>query len=120
MSISIYPTNYWFTTIRSSLIEPCLKNVCITNAPFSTRYPGIADLLYTNQVSHIVRNITVGATPLLVNPPADTVVYGNFHFAEMPDLARLTRETSWQPIPDAKDTGPRPTPLFLRARRNDR
>ncbi len=120
MSINIYPTNYWFTTIRSSLIEPCLKDVCITNAPFSTRYPGIADLLYTNQVSHIVRNITVGATPLLVNPPADTVAYGNFHFAEMPDLARLARETSWQPIPDAKDTGPRPTPFFLRARRNDR
>lgn len=117
MSITIYPTNYWFTKIRDSLVQPCLRDVCITNAPFSTRYPGIADLLYTNQVSHIVRNVTVGITPLLSNPPADTVVYGNLHFAEMPDLARLSRETPWRPIPEASDTGPRPTPLFLRAAR---
>ena len=119
MSITVYPTNYWIQTIQPSLIQPCLRDVIITNAPFSTRYPGIKDLLWTNQVSHLVRNITVGTTPLLVNPPADTVAYGNFHFAEMPDLEKLARETMWQRIPEASETGPRSTPLMLRALRND-
>ena len=94
--------------------------MCITNAPFATRYPGIADLLWTNQVSHLVRNVTVGDTPLLVNPPPPTVAYGNFHFAEMPDLGRLARETTWRPIPEESDTGQRPNPLFLRAMAADR
>ena len=120
MSISIYPTNFWFNTIRPTLIQPCLKDVCITNAPYATRYPGIADLLWTNQVNHLVRNITVGNTPLLVNPPADTVAYGNLHFPEVPDLAQLARETAWRPIPEEDETGPRPTPRFLQAQANDR
>lgn len=120
MSINNYPTNYWFYKIRPTLIKPCLKDVCITNAPFATRYPGIADLLWTNQVSHLVRNVTVGDTPLLVNPPPPTVAYGNFHFAEMPDLKALERDTTWRPIPEERDTGPRPNPLFLRAMAADR
>jgi len=119
MSISHYPTNFWFNKIRPTLIKPCLKDVCITNAPYATRYPGIADLLWTNQVSHLVRNVTVG-TSLLVEPPEPTVAYGNYSFAEMPDLDKLARETTWRPIPEECDTGPRPTPLFLRAMSNDR
>ena len=114
MSITHYPTNTWFNNIRPTLIQPCLKEVCITNAPYATRYPGIADLLWTNQVNHLVRNVTVG-TPLLVEPPEPTVAYGNYSFAEMPDLDKLARETTWRPIPEERDTGPRPTPLFLRA-----
>ena len=120
MSIKNYPTNFWFGAIRKSLVGPCLRSVCITNAPYATRYPGIADLLWTNQVNHLVRNVTVGNTPLLVAPPKDTVTCGNLHFATTPDLARLVRETTWQPIPEEADTGPRQTPRFVRARRNDR
>jgi hypothetical protein len=119
MSINNYPTNYWFGKIRGTLIKPCLYDVCITNAPYATRYPGIADLLWTNQVSHLVRNVTVGDTPLLVNPPPPTVAYGNRHFAEMPDFKALESDATWRPIPEERDTGPRPTPLFLRARGAD-
>ena len=119
MSIGNYPTNFWFNKIRPTLVKPCLKDVCITNAPYVTRYPGIADLLWTNQVNHLVRNVTVG-TPLLVEPPEPTVAYGNYSFAEMPDLDKLARETTWRPIPEERDTGPRPTPLFRRAISNDR
>ena len=118
MSIANYETNFWFNTIRPTLVKPCLEDVCITNAPFSTRYPGIADLLWTNQVNHLVRNVTVG-TPLLVNPPVPTVAYGNYSFAEMPDLDALARDTAWQPIPEESETGPRSTPLFVRAKRAD-
>ena len=118
MSISNYETNFWFKTIRPTLVKPCLEDVCITNAPFATRYPGIADLLWTNQVNHLVRNVTVG-TPLLVNPPEPTVAYGNYSFAEMPDLDALSRDTTWQPIPEERETGPRQTPLFVRAKRAD-
>ena len=118
MSISNYETNFWFNTIRPTLVKPCLVDVCITNEPFSTRYPGIADLLWTNQVNHLVRNVTVG-TPLLVYSPTATIAYGNYHFAEMPDLGALARDTAWQPIPDESETGPRLTPMFVRAKQAD-
>ncbi len=118
MSIANYPTNFWFNVIRPTLIKPCLVDVCVTNPPYATRYPGIADILWTNQVSHLVRNITVGTTPLLVNPPDATVDFANVHFAEMPDLKSLERDAIWRAIPDESETGPRPTPLFSCAKRN--
>lgn len=117
MSISHYSTNYWFNKIRPTLIKPCLEDVCITNGPYAARYPGIKDLLWTNQVSHLVCNITVGDTSLLVNPPEPTVAYGNFHFPKMPDVKFLRSRTPWRPIPEENETGPRPTPLLLRASR---
>ena len=119
MSISNYPLDFWIKKIQPTLVKPCLDYVSITNAPYSTRYPGIEDLLWTNQVNHIVRNVTVGATPLLVSPPDATVAYGNFHFPSMPDLVKLARNSMWQPVPEASETGPRTTSLLLRAKRND-
>ena len=117
MSISHYPTNYWFDTIRPTLIKPCLTDVCITNDPYAARYQGIKDLLWTNQVSHLVGNVIVGKAELLVNPPAPTVAHGNLHYQEMPDLAILERETAWRAVPEESETGPRRTPLFRRALR---
>jgi hypothetical protein len=119
MSISNYPLEFWTKKIRPTLVAPCLKDVSIVDPPFSTRYPGIADLLATNQVNHFMRNITVGATPLLVNPPQATSVFGNRHYGKCPDMEALVAEGYFAPVPEAGEVGPRGCEMFRRARRND-
>lgn len=119
MSISHYRLDYWTGKIKKSLIRPCLQEVCITNPPFSTRYPGIKDLLATNQVNHFMRNITVGVTPLLFKPPDATSVFGNRHYGETPDMGKLTKEGYFAPVPTADDVGPRGCEMYRRAKRND-
>jgi hypothetical protein len=119
MSISNYPLKYWTEKIRPTIIQPCLKEVCITNAPFSTRYPGIVDLLSTNQVNHFMRNITVGTTPLLVKPPEATSVFGNRHYGTVPDIKELSKEGYFALVPDVDDVGPRGCEMFKRAKRNN-
>jgi hypothetical protein len=119
MSISNYPLKYWLETIKPTLIRPCLQEVCITNAPFSRRYRGISDLLATNQVNHLLRNITVGSTPIALSPPPDTVFFGNRHCGAAPDMAELSKKGYFAPVPTAEEVGPRGDEMYRRAKHND-
>ena len=120
MSVTKYALPFWTNEIRRLIKDLCLKEVDVTKPPFSTRYPGIENILETNQVNHFTRNIVVGQAPLLVNAPADTVMWGNRHYMDMPDLARLARDSYFAPVPDESDVGPRRTKRFEQARKNDK
>lgn len=121
MSITDYPLSRWtnqiFRSVAPFAYDP--NGIDVRRPPFSSRYPGVAGLQTTNQVNHLVRNIVVGSNPLLVNPPDATVTFANRHFAVMPDLRRLERETSWAHIPEESEVGVKPTRRFLRAKSND-
>jgi len=119
MSVVRYEIPFWTNEVRRLIKDLCLKEVDVTKLPFSTRYPGIENLLVTNQVNHFARNIVVGQAPLLVNAPTNTVTWGNRHETEMPDMKRLVRDSYFASVPEESEVGPRPTRFLTNARRND-
>ena len=118
MSIVKYGLGFWSGKMQKS-IDDCLAEVDIKSPPFSTRYPGIDRLFETDQVNRFTRNVTVGRTPLLVDPPPATRVMGNRHFTQAPDMRKLAHDSCLAVVPEEDEVGPLPTEAFCRACRND-
>lgn len=122
VSIQSVPLAVWTNaTVRK--VEKLMfgeKGVDVRREPYAGHYPYLVRLMSSDQTNVLTRNVSVGPMPLVSRAPAATEAHFNRAFAEMPDLSELTREMGIAPIPEAEDVGPRPTPRFLRAMRNDR
>ena len=103
---------------RPNVVHWRTKEVDVSKPPYSTKYPGIADLPSMPLVNWLTRNVTVGEGTLS-RYPSTTVTYGNRAYATMPDPAALARDPAFRPLPAESELGPRRTAAFLRAKRND-
>ena len=122
VSIQSVPLATWTNaTVRK--VAKCMfgeKGVDVRREPYAGRYPYLARLMSSDQTNVLTRNVSVGPMPLVSRVPAATEAHFNRAYAEMPDMAEMIRKTGIEPVPEAKDVGPRPTPRFLRAKQNDR
>ncbi|MGN0846794.1 MAG: LamG-like jellyroll fold domain-containing protein [Kiritimatiellia bacterium] len=92
--------------------------VDVFNPPYSERYPGIAELPRMPLVNLLTRNVMVGKG-VLTDGPLATVLFGNRAFDAVPSEADLAEQPAFRPLPPERELGPRPTPDFIRAKRND-
>ena len=122
VSIQSVPLATWTNaTVRK--VEKLMfgeKGVDVRREPYAGHYPYLTRLMSSDQTNVLTRNVSVGPMPLVLRAPAATEAHFNRAFAEMPDMSEMTRKMGIAPIPEAEDVGPRPTPRFLRAMRNDR
>lgn len=99
-------TNYVnLASIRKSIYQ----DVCITNAPYKTKYPGIERLPEMEYVNRVTRNIMVGGREIA---PCDevrkTVLEGNVtNYCGRVDDGPFAPGRGFDPLPAVSELGPR-------------
>lgn len=118
VTIGRWPQNRWEAYFqRPEVVRYRTKDVDVTQPPYSTKYPGIADLPKMGLVNWLTRNVTVGEG-ILSAYPQETVTFANRSYVALPSRETLAREPGFRMLPPESSLGPRATRELVRARRN--